>query len=66
MKTALLKVLLFLAGVAVGAWALDAYKQTPIRVRCEGPEAPTVLPEAGAISSDGSCDLSWSICWKSA
>jgi hypothetical protein len=67
MRKALLVIAGMLAAFAAGE-QFGLYLHRPLEVRCEGPVARSHFVDpagAGAINAgDGSCELSWVICWR--
>lgn len=54
----------FLLGVLIGiVLAATAYNAAPA-AKCEGPKAYVSLKDAGALSNESSCELSWAFCWE--
>jgi hypothetical protein len=73
-----LVIALFLVGVASAALNVYQYAHPRVLIYLMHPESGTPQPEvstvppepqkekadSGALDTDGSCDLSWSYCWK--
>jgi hypothetical protein len=63
MKKPLLNLLIVLAAAAI-AFNVGLRASGPLRVQCEGPKTTLNTSDAGALDDEGSCDLSWSYCWR--
>ena len=65
MKKALINLLIVSAAAAL-AFNVGLRAGGPLRVECSGPKPTAEKPDSGAIGGEGSCELPWIICWKSA
>lgn len=63
MRKGLINLLIVLAAAAL-AFNVGLHVAGPLRVQCEGPNTKVVLKDAGVLSDEGACELSWAYCWR--